>query len=148
MKNSELRDYNTPSLLGGLDKQRQLILREYSVQMPCPNCATQQNYFEAMRVDIDDFDFGRSSENETAHCVGCDREIKLVVPFMKMGGPHRTGSGIWCRSRCRMAHLKQSDFSALAKILEDPAVVAAAQLHADEDVKCIDCGGSGKGTIG
>jgi hypothetical protein len=88
MKNSELRDYNTPSLLGGLDKQRQLILREYSVQMPCPNCATQQNYFEAMRVDIDDFDFGRSSENETAHCVGCDREIKLVVPFMKMGGPH------------------------------------------------------------
>jgi hypothetical protein len=33
-----------------------------------------------------------------------------------------------------MAHLKQSDFSALAKILEDPAVVAAAQLHADEDV--------------
>lgn len=87
MKNSDLRDYNTPSLLSGLDKQRQLILREYSVSCPCPNCGIEQNVFEAMRIDIDDYDMSAAGEKRVT-CIGCDRELILVVPFVKLAGPH------------------------------------------------------------
>jgi hypothetical protein len=87
MKNSELRDYSPKNLLSGIDQQRQLILREYSVQQPCPNCTTRQNVFEGLGIDIDDYDTNAGGE-KAATCTGCGRQLVLVVPFMKMAGPH------------------------------------------------------------
>ena len=88
MTNSELRDYEPTRLLGGVDNQKRMILREYSAQVPCPNCATPQNYFEARGVDIDDFEFGHPASDEQCHCVACKRELRLVVPLVKINPPH------------------------------------------------------------
>jgi hypothetical protein len=87
MKNSELLTYNPQSLLSGLEKQRQLLVREFNIQQPCPNCATPQNVFELTRTNIDDYDFGKGGTDK-GECIGCGRELELVVPFMKMAGPH------------------------------------------------------------
>ena len=87
MKNSELIRCTSDRLLTGLDKQRRLILREYSVQQGCPNCGTQQNVFEATGVDVDAWDCNRGGET-VGTCSGCGRRLLLIVPFMVMAGPH------------------------------------------------------------
>lgn len=86
MRNSELRDYEPARLLSGIDRQRQLILQMHSVPMPCPSCGTKQNVFEALRIDIDDYDTSKSGE-KIVECIGCDRQLRYVVPFVSMGGP-------------------------------------------------------------
>jgi len=84
MKNSELRDYEPAKLLTSIERQKKLILQEYSVQQGCPNCGHKLNIFEALGIDIDDYNTGDVYEGRT-ECTACHRELKMVVPFISMG---------------------------------------------------------------
>lgn len=85
-KNSELLAAPNNALLSGLDKQRRFILQRHSVQMPCPNCGTKQNVFEATGVAIDDYDTDAGGE-KIGTCIGCKRGLEHVIPFVVAAGP-------------------------------------------------------------
>jgi predicted RNA-binding Zn-ribbon protein involved in translation (DUF1610 family) len=74
-------------VLGGLDNQRRFILREYSTPCPCPNCGTEQNVFQALDIDIDDWDTNHGGAT-SGTCIGCGRQIRLAVPLVKLTPPH------------------------------------------------------------
>jgi hypothetical protein len=101
MKNSELLENVAPNaLLSPLDQQKRFVLRQASMRLPCPNCGTLQNQFEAAGVSVDDWNFyqnrtrkDESGKEETIggsngyvfHCVGCKRQLQEAVPLFVTG---------------------------------------------------------------
>jgi DNA-directed RNA polymerase subunit RPC12/RpoP len=60
-------------LLTSVDKQRKFLLQQALQKLPCPNCGTQQNYFEAAGIYWKEWDFGRTPQ--TYRCVACGRGL-------------------------------------------------------------------------
>lgn len=83
MKNSELLDRD-PKLLGVLDRQRRYILRMHSFQAHCPNpgCRQPVNVFEAMGIDIDDYDVSDYNPGQKYKCPHCHYALAKIVPLI------------------------------------------------------------------
>lgn len=90
MKNSELFKVD-PKLLGSLDRQRRYLVEMFAYPVPCPNqgCRKPVNVFEAMGIDIDDYDFtGRDYDlTQTYKCPHCHYALRKVVPLFKVSEP-------------------------------------------------------------
>jgi hypothetical protein len=85
MKNSEI--LNAPkSLLGAVEQQRKFILQMQGQKMPCPNCGHCLNVFEALGVELDDYDTGSTTDGKTA-CTSCKRALRYAVPVFVVGPP-------------------------------------------------------------
>src|SRR5271156_198900 len=71
-------------LLGALDRQRLFLLRVEGTPAPCPACKKPVNVFDAARIDVDAYDFGKAP---TAYrCPACAAELEQVVPFVAVVG--------------------------------------------------------------
>lgn len=75
-------------LLTGLAYQRLYLLKLAMNKMPCPNCGTKQNEYEAGGYTMDEDDF---SSNHTFKCIRCGRELTYDVPFIAIGPPWHWG---------------------------------------------------------
>jgi hypothetical protein len=83
MTNSELLKTQNESILSSLDKQRQNILRLLIQKRPCPNCATQVNWFDAVGVKLDDLDLiNDATRDSTGKCPECKRGLTYTVPML------------------------------------------------------------------
>jgi hypothetical protein len=83
MKNSELLKRDRRSLTG-LDRQRHYVLATLVTKNRCPNCGTQQNFFEGSGIAIDDWQ--DIAGGTPCRCIACGRELNYVVPFFAMLG--------------------------------------------------------------
>jgi hypothetical protein len=81
MKNSEL--FAAPKhLLGGLDKQRQYVMKIEMARKACPNCGELHNVPEAAGVAFDDYDFSAADSDRKGPCRKCKRTLIFTVPLM------------------------------------------------------------------
>jgi hypothetical protein len=86
MTNTELLEAahrSPPQLFSGLDRQRIMLLGLALTKMPCPNCGTLQDQLEASETTLDEYSFDAGSEKH--HCIGCERQLTIAVPFVAMG---------------------------------------------------------------
>lgn len=84
--NTELLNAGPARLLGGIERQRQFILKKLVCQMPCPNCGTRQSWFEAAGLAIDALDLEREPPTPIkTHCTLCKRELKKLLPAFIAG---------------------------------------------------------------
>lgn len=79
MTNSQILE--TPDhLLTGIDKQRKYCMRLNLIEMPCPNCGTKQNVYQAGAFEINDDDFGVTKR--VYFCITCKRKLEHCVPLL------------------------------------------------------------------
>lgn len=91
MKNTELMAMRRDHVKGGLDRQRWYVLHLLNVAMPCPNCNTEQTWFQGAHVGIDDVNLVSSTGDERCTCIGCERELVYTVPLFMPA----FGSWVW-----------------------------------------------------
>lgn len=81
MKNSELLTYSG-TILSGLERQRQYVLRMQVGPFECPNCGTPHAKWEIHGIaDVDDYDLGKLHPDE-GHCKSCGRGLRYCVPLI------------------------------------------------------------------
>jgi hypothetical protein len=77
---------NTPKdLLSELDRQRQFLLQVEGAPVPCPACRRPLDLFTAAGIDIDQYDFGRTTLSY--RCPDCGAPLEQVIPVFP-GGRH------------------------------------------------------------
>jgi hypothetical protein len=83
MRNSQLLVYSGSSaLLTAIERQRVFLLRTMCEAKACPNCGTHVNIFDAMGLDVDDYDFANPTADTTKTCPGCGRELRDYLPLI------------------------------------------------------------------
>jgi hypothetical protein len=82
MTNRELLKASKKQLTS-LERRRRLVLLVESTTMPCPACDHPVNALEAAGVDVDDYDFGRTSP--AYQCPSCAAELEQTTPPIGSG---------------------------------------------------------------
>jgi hypothetical protein len=88
MKNSAL--LTTPAeLLTSIERQRQYLVKEYVAPVPCPNSGCNQpvNVFDALGINVDDYDFRVYDRNPPYKCPHCGYKLAMVVPLFMTATP-------------------------------------------------------------
>jgi hypothetical protein len=89
-------------LLSEVDRQRHFVLRVELMPAPCPASGRGLSFFDAARIDIDEYD----SDSVTRHdCVcPCGAELEQIVPAFPGGQPwHWKFKDDWLRAQLAKA---------------------------------------------
>jgi len=82
MTNRELMAHPDPTKLSGIERQRYVVLHFQSRRMPCPSCGTRQNWYEAARISVDDYDPHQHYDGNPHRCIACGRRLVKIVPVI------------------------------------------------------------------
>ena len=84
--------------LSDADCVRQHTLLLASLEQTCPVCQFHVNVFAAAGIDIDDYDFGKTTYLFV--CPRCQTRLDYVVPIIGVGSPwHWRLEPIWLREQ-------------------------------------------------